>query len=54
MSVVLCLAGITIVITAITLSDSEFVKAVKELIYMLVKTTNYTSDTIVQIMHFYV
>ncbi len=54
MSVVLCVVGITIAITAIALSDSEFVKAVKELIYMLVKTTSYTSDKIVQIMHFYV
>ena len=42
-----------IAFTAVTLSDSEFVRIIKELVNILVRTTNYSAEKIFQIIKFY-
>ena len=53
MSVVI-LVGIPLVaLTALTLSDTEIVRIVKELIDILARTANYSAEQIVQIIKLY-
>ncbi len=50
----LVLVGIPLIaITVIALSETEIVRIIKELIDVLIRTTSYTSDKIVQILRLY-
>jgi hypothetical protein len=50
----IAIIGIPIIaMTALILIETENAGIIKELINILVRTTNYTSDKIIQIIHLY-
>jgi hypothetical protein len=53
MSTIILVGVPLIVFTAIAICETEIVRIVKELINILVRTTNYDSQKIVQIIHLY-
>jgi hypothetical protein len=53
MSAIIILGVPLVIATAVALSETEIVAIIKELITLLVKTTDYTTDKIVQIIRFY-
>ncbi len=53
MSTILIVGIPLIAITAIALCETELVALIKEVVNLLVRTTNYTTEKIVQIIHVY-
>ncbi len=53
MSAILIVGIPLITITAIALCQTELIALIKEVVNLLVRTTNYTTEKILQIIHIY-